>query len=135
VTAQPMVARLRVQGAVVLALVFTAGVLSGAAIEHWRVVSRPPELVESVPVRTEQVVENMKMAGSGIPVLYEALQLTPEQRTRIQAIMAANRPRTDSILHETWPRLRDLLESVRRQVEQVLTPEQQQRLAAMRRGG
>jgi Spy/CpxP family protein refolding chaperone len=130
-----MVARLRAQGLAVLAVAFLGGVLAGAAIEHWRISSRPAEMVETAPVPPEQVIENMKMGGSGIPVLYEALQLTPEQRREIQAIMQANRPRTDSLLHRTWPQLRALLDSVRRQIEQVLTPEQRARLAVMRRGG
>jgi len=132
---EPIVARLRAQGLAVLAVVFAAGALAGAAMDHWRVTSRPADVVEMVPVPTEQVVENMKMGGSGIPALYEALQLTPEQRTKIRSIMEANRPRTDSLLHQTWPQLRALLDSIRREVEQVLTPEQRTRLAAMRRGG
>ena len=130
-----MMARLRAQGLAVLAVAFLGGVLAGAAIEHWRISSRPAEMVETAPVPPEQVIENMKMGGSGIPVLYEALQLTPEQRREIQTIMQANRPRTDSLLHRTWPQLRALLDSVRRQIEQVLTPEQRARLAVMRRGG
>ena len=130
-----MVARLRARGLAVLAVTFLGGALAGAAIEHWRMSSRPAEMVETASVPPQQVIENLKMGGSGIPVLYEALQLTPEQRSQIQAIMEANRPRTDSLLHRTWPQLRALLDSVRRQVEQVLTPEQRARLAVMRRGG
>jgi Spy/CpxP family protein refolding chaperone len=81
----------------------------------------------------ERVIENMKMARSGIPVMYEALDLTPAQRFAIARIMEANRPRTDSLLAETWPKLHALLDSIQHQVEQVLTAEQRTRLAALRR--
>jgi len=124
----------RVQGIAVLGAVFIAGALAGAAIEHVRRPAARTDTAYVSPVPTERVVENMKMAGTGVPVLYESLQLTPEQRTRIRTIMDANRPRTDALLHETWPQLRALLESVQRQVEQVLTPEQRARLSDMRRG-
>jgi len=110
----------------------------GAAIDH--VLRRAPpasaeELARSAFVPTEDVVANMKMARTGIPVVYEALHLTPDQRERIRSLMDAMRPRTDSLLQESWPQLRTLLDSLQRNVEQVLTAEQRAQLAALRRGG
>ena len=131
--------RARVRGLVVAGTIFVSGALLGAAID--RVVrgrARPPsaeELSASAFVPTEDVGANMKMARTGIPVVYEALQLTPDQRQRIRALMDAMRPATDSLLQDSWPRLRTLLDSLQRGVEQVLTAEQRARLAAMRRGG
>ena len=75
------------------------------------------------------------MALTGIPVVYESLHLTPDQRQRIRALMDAMRPATDSLLQDSWPPLRTLLDSLQRGVEQVLTAEQRAQLAAMRRGG
>ena len=131
--------RARARGLLVIGAMFVSGGLLGAAIDHAvRGGARPPsagELAASAFVPTEDVVANMKMARTGIPVVYEALQLTPDQRQRIRALMDAMRPATDSLLQESWPRLRTLLDSLQRSVEQVLTAEQRARLAAMRRGG
>jgi len=66
---------------------------------------------------------------------YESLHLTPDQREHIRALMDDMRPTTDSLLRESWPQLRTLLDSLQRGVEQVLTGEQRAQLAAMRRGG
>lgn len=131
--------RARARGLALIGVVFVSGALFGAAIDHLvRGRARPPsgaELAASAFVPTEDVVANMKMAGTGIPVVYEALQLTPDQRQRIRAIMDAMRPATDSLLQESWPRLRTLLDTLQRNVEQVLTAEQRAGLVAMRRGG
>ena len=131
--------RARVRGLLVIGAVFVSGALLGAAIDHVvRGRGRPPsgeELAASAFVPTEDVVANMKMARTGIPVVYESLHLTPDQRQRIRALMDAMRPATDSLLQESWPQLRTLLDSLQRGVEQVLTVEQRARLAAMRRGG
>lgn len=131
--------RTRVRGLVVIGAVFVSGALLGAAIDHVvRGRARPPsaeELAASAFVPTEDVAANMKMARTGIPVVYESLHLTPDQRQRIRALMDAMRPATDSLLQDSWPPLRTLLDSLQRGVEQVLTAEQRAQLAAMRRGG
>ena len=130
-----MTRRARLRGAAVLLVTFLAGALAGAAVLHvarLNSAARVPGPAEAPP---ERVIENMKMARSGIPVTYEALDLTPAQRFQIARIMDANRPRTDSLLNQTWPKLHALLDSIQRQVERVLTPEQRAHLAALRRGG
>lgn len=131
--------RARARGLMVIGAVFVSGALLGAAIDYVvRGHAQAPsagELAASAFVPTEDVVANMKMARTGIPVVYEALGLTPDQRDRIRALMDAMRPATDSLLQESWPRLRTLLDSLQRGVEQVLTAEQRAQLAAMRRGG
>jgi Spy/CpxP family protein refolding chaperone len=135
-SARSVITRVRVQGLAVLAAVFVSGVLLGAAVERLRapVVVAPTPAATGPLVPTQDVIMSMKMARSGVPVVYEALGLTNSQRERIQAIMEANRPRTDSLLHATWPAVRALLDTVQRQVERVLTAEQRLRLETMRRG-
>jgi Spy/CpxP family protein refolding chaperone len=130
-----MTRRARRRGAAVLLMTFLAGTLAGAAAMHVARVAPAADVARPVAPPPERVIENMKMARSGIPVTYEALDLTPSQRFEIARIMDANRPRTDSLLSETWPRLHALLDSIQRQVEQVLTPAQRERLATLRRGG
>jgi Spy/CpxP family protein refolding chaperone len=129
--------RARARGAAALIVTFLSGVLAGAAIVHVsRASARPtpaPSVARTPGPPPERVIENMKMARSGIPVTYEALGLTPAQRFQIARIMEENRPRTDSLLRETWPKLHALLDSIQGQVEQVLTAEQRARLIELRR--
>ena len=129
--------RARARGAAVLFVTFVSGVLAGAAIMHVARLApsaKPAVATSAAPPPPERVIENMKMARTGVPVLYETLNLTPAQRFAIARIMEVNRPKTDSLLRETWPKLRALLDSIQLQVEQVLTPEQRARLADLRRG-
>ena len=129
--------RVRATSIAIAVALFASGMLAGAAIERLRIRSRPatPAPPNAALAPPEQLIENMKIAGTGVPVVYEALALTSDQRERIRRIIDATRPRTDSLLHDSWPPLRTLIDSVRRQVEQVLTPEQRTQLAALRRGG
>jgi type IV pilus biogenesis protein CpaD/CtpE len=138
-SATSVLARARVQGIGVLLVVFASGVLAGAAFTRWRDSAREGEpgatgSTPAVVVPTQDVIVAMKMARTGVPLVYETLGLTQTQREQIRAIMDANRPRTDSLLRTTWPSLRTLLDTVQRQVERVLTPEQRSRLQAMRGG-
>ena len=129
------VARVRVQGVAILAAVFVSGALAGAAFEHLRTPARVEVIAPSPAlVPTADVVTNMKMAATGVPLVYETLGLTKDQRQRIRAIMDANRSQTDSLLRTTWPALRAVHATVRRQVDQILTADQRSRLTAMRRG-
>jgi Spy/CpxP family protein refolding chaperone len=75
------------------------------------------------------------MAGpgrpGGFPHAFERLNLTPDQRARIREIFRKYRPRTDSVLRESMPRLRALTDSARAEMRDVLTPEQRARLDSM----
>lgn len=130
---EPALGRARALGVAVLVAIFVSGALAGAAVEHLRRRESRP-IAPAEPALTPQVIENMKMGFGGVPVMYEALGLTEEQRQRIRQIIDASRPKTDSLLRDTWPALRAIIDSVRGQVDQVLTTEQRARLAAMRRG-
>jgi len=133
-SAASALARARWQGIGALALVFASGTLAGAAIARWQSPARAAEPIVMPAVPTQDVIMAMKMAHTGVPLVYETLGLSEAQRDQIRAIMDANSPRTDSLLRTTWPRLRAVLDTVQRQVELVLTPEQRSRLQAMRRG-
>ena len=133
-SAASALARARWQGIGALALVFASGALAGAAIARWKSPAQAAESTAAPAVPTQDVIMAMKMAHTGVPLVYETLGLSEEQRERIRAIMDANSPRTDSLLRIAWPRLRAVLDTVQRQVELVLTPEQRSRLQTMRRG-
>ena len=126
--------RTRFVAGILLAAVFLAGGVTGAALERFRASSLQLAPASS-GLSADQVIENMKMAGTRIPVMYEALDLTPPQRADIAAILESYQPRVDSLLRDSWPALHVVIDSVRLRVEQVLTPEQRRRLATMRRSG
>ncbi|HEY2376417.1 MAG TPA: hypothetical protein VGH98_10635 [Gemmatimonadaceae bacterium] len=126
------VQRTRLLAGFVLVAVFVGGAVAGATVEHLRASAAPQDAPTPV-ASTDQVIANMKMAGTGIPVMYEALDLSPEQRAQIATILASYQPRVDSLLHDRWPALHAVIDSVRLRVEQVLTPAQQRRLTTMRR--
>ncbi|HEY2377960.1 MAG TPA: hypothetical protein VGH98_18445 [Gemmatimonadaceae bacterium] len=129
-----MLRRTRVTGAAVIIVVFVSGALTGAAVEHLgRDTRRERDVVGAVP--TASAIENLKFGNTGVPLMYEELGLSPEQRARIRGIVAARRPEVDSLLRDSWPRLRAVVDTVRLQVEQVLTPEQRTRLTEIRRRG
>lgn len=132
----PTIGRVRGAGIAICIALFASGALAGAAIEHVRLVSRLADSSQRAErvVPPDEVITNMKMAGTGVPVVYEALGLTVQQRDQIRNIIDASRPRTDSLLRDTWPPLRAIIDSVRRRVEEVLTADQRAQLAALRRG-
>lgn len=105
--------RVRFQGIALLALAFVVGALGGMATERMRASRARPAPREWMPMR------------GGLPPGFDGLDLTPEQQEQIQAIFRASRPRTDSVLHASLPRLEAIRDSVRGEIRAVLTPEQQ----------
>jgi Spy/CpxP family protein refolding chaperone len=66
------------------------------------------------------------------PVLDE-LDLTQEQRRQAEAILERNAPRSSAVMMELAERLRAVADSVDLELRAILTPEQRERLDAMRR--
>jgi hypothetical protein len=105
--------RLRLQGILLLIVIFVIGALVGAAFERTRKARpKPPP-----PERHGEALP---------PGFIEELRLTREQADSIKVILDANRPRTDAVLAEFLPRLAELTDSIRAEVRGVLTPEQQE---------
>jgi len=107
--------RIRLAGFVLLAVTFGVGVLAGAAGERMRARHLAPEAWRPPGER---------MRGGP----YDWLDLTQDQRSRIAEIMERARPLTDSVLQETMPQLRAIMDSTHQAVRAVLTPEQRERL-------
>jgi len=110
----------RLETAALLLAVFIAGGLGGAALERRSHVSE----VATTPA---PFMGRSDLRGT-IPGYYEALDLTPEQRERIQSILDAARPETDSLLRTALPRLRELTRATREAIGEVLTDEQRAEL-------
>lgn len=109
--------RIKLQGLALLALAFLTGALAGAAGDR---------------LLTRRITPERPGARWGapgmVPPFLERLDLSDEQRTRIREILEASRPVTDSILQQTMPRLRAITDSVRHEIQAVLTPAQRARL-------
>jgi Spy/CpxP family protein refolding chaperone len=103
--------RVKLQGFLLLAVVFVIGAFAGAAFERAREArpGAPPPAGEGVP-----------------PAWREQLRLTADQDRQIHEILEKNRPRADAVLDQFLPRLRAMTDSVRAEVRTVLTPEQQE---------
>jgi Spy/CpxP family protein refolding chaperone len=115
--------RVRAQGLALLFLAFVVGVLGGMALERLRTTRRAP--------RPPGEWVGMRPGTSVMPPVFERLDLSEEQRARIESIMRESRPLTDSVLQASLPRLRAIRDSVRLEIRAVLTPEQQERFDAI----
>jgi Spy/CpxP family protein refolding chaperone len=107
--------RVPVQGLVLVAVVFVAGLLTGGAIERIRmshVRPLPPSMENRGP----------------LPWPFASLDLTEEQESRIIEIFESGRPLTDSIMQEVMPRLTAINDSIREEIRSILTPEQVEQL-------
>jgi Spy/CpxP family protein refolding chaperone len=93
------------------------------AIEHARTASGE---------RAQTIRMPPSLARRGVlPPQLERIDLTPEQRAEIQAILERRQPETDSILRLAMPRLSAIMESTRVDIREVLTSEQQELLDEM----
>lgn len=104
--------RARLMGMLVLVLMFAVGALTGAAT--MRVTGN-----EAEPRAREESRERR-------PGLFDRLDLTPEQRVQVDAIMERRRKELDAFWEEHGPQLRAVMDSARAEVRGVLTPEQRE---------
>ncbi len=102
--------RLRIQGAVLIIVIFVVGVLAGGAGERIR-------------ASREKPMRPFRQPGE-LPRPFARLDLTEEQRTRITEIFESGRPRADSVLQELMPHLQVITDSIQAEIREALTPEQ-----------
>jgi Spy/CpxP family protein refolding chaperone len=106
--------RMRMAGMALLAVTFVVGMLAGTAFG--RVLSaREPD-----PAASAAECEQKR----GPHHIFDELDLTPQQRTRIDGIMARRRERTDSLWKTDGTRIRAAVDSTRAEIRAVLTPQQ-----------
>lgn len=104
--------RARLTGMIVLALAFLVGSLTGAAAIRVADAETAPKLMRS-------------KAKQPSPNLLERLELTSDQRVRVDAILERRRQEMEQFWEEHRPTLRAIADSARTELRAVLTPEQQ----------
>jgi Spy/CpxP family protein refolding chaperone len=62
------------------------------------------------------------------------VELSQEQREKIDAIFERHRTELDSVMRETEPKMRALADRMDREIDAILTPKQRERLKAARSG-
>ena len=73
------------------------------------------------------------MAGNPFDHLSKDLNLTEEQKTKVQPIIDQAKPQLKAIHEEAMQKMHALLESTGAQIRPLLTPEQQQKFDAMKK--
>jgi Spy/CpxP family protein refolding chaperone len=109
----------RARAAALLAAVFAAGALAGAAVDR--------ALVPRPTIRTR--------IGTSTGGVLDSLGLAPEQRRRVDAALERGRPRIEAAMRDVLPRLRAVSDSIDAEVRAILTAEQRARLDALRARG
>lgn len=121
-------ARTRLIGLAMLALAFGVGGLAGAAFT--RVLEAQQTQAAAVAVDGGAVCEEKRVS------ILDQLDLTPEQRGRVDVILAHRRDQTEVFWDSAGPRLEAIMDATREEIRAILTPEQQaeyHRLRAERR--
>ena len=97
------------------AATFAAGAASMHVVDRWsRRTGAPP-------------------ANDGWAPIADQLQLAPRQREQVDEVFARYQPSTDAIMASLAPSLATISDSIHRDIERVLTPEQRARLQELRR--
>lgn len=122
--------RPRLIGIVLLVATFVAGAFSGAALER----RAGAKAHQAEPQAKAQPAERGR--GGGRPhdhsSLIDQIDLTAEQRARIDSILQIGREKLDAFWKETGPGYRALVDSTRAQVRAVMNPEQRARYDELR---
>jgi Spy/CpxP family protein refolding chaperone len=103
--------RARLTGMVLLAIAFLVGSLTGAAAIRVADADAPPKLMRS---KAKQPPAH----------LLERLELSAEQRARVDAILERRRQEMEQFWDVHRPTLRAIADSARAELRAVLTPEQ-----------
>jgi Spy/CpxP family protein refolding chaperone len=102
-------------GLALLVITFVAGALAGAAVN--RVLEARPASTAAAPAQRGSCEEREQD-------VFERLDLSPQQRERVDEILTRRREQADIFWQESGPRLRVLMDSTRAEIRNVLTPEQ-----------
>ena len=116
-----------------LLLAFVAGALGGVAAD--RLLGTPPGDAATGPPPRAGSLRPGARPGAIFPAgvqLARELDLSTEQRRRIQVILAQERMKADSVMRAVRPLLQARYDSSLQAVREVLTPEQRERFDQLR---
>ena len=114
-----------------LLLAFVAGALGGVAAD--RVLARADPVAQRGVGPPGPGGPGGAIFPRGLP-LARQLDLTPEQRDQIEAILREERSKADSVLRAVRPVLQARYDSANASIRAVLTPEQRERFDRFREG-
>lgn len=118
----------RLLGIAMLVLTFVVGALSGAALDRLLVAEPVPAPAVVTPAPTPASDEEPeRRSRRGRPSerdIFDQLDLTVEQREKIDEILDRRRAQLDAFWAETRPKVHSLVESTRADIRAILTPEQ-----------
>lgn len=106
---------LELRAVLLLAAVFAAGAVTGAAIHRWGALSRGPG-------------EPRHHGPPPLPMLVAELDLTGEQRAQVDAVMARYAPEFEAVIRATFPQIRAIEARMTEEVLPLLTDEQRAEL-------
>lgn len=114
----------RLLGTALLLVTFVAGALAGAATERVTRADDTPAPQRGRPMRGgfNRLLQDDRFA--------QELQLTQEQRTQINEIIARRDAQAKKVWSEAEPRLKAVGEETRAEIQGLMTPEQVQKLEA-----
>lgn len=122
------VGRLRLQGLLVLAVAMLVGGVVGGTVERMRAAARAPEVAppwaRGGPDGRGGPRRPGFDRGEGLPGFFGELNLTAEQRDEIRDVFEAQRPFSDSVMRSAFDQIEAIRESVRAEINSILTPEQ-----------
>lgn len=106
--------RMRMAGMALLAVTFAVGMLAGTAFGRVLTAREPDAAAAAAECEQKR----------GPHYIFDELELTPEQRARIDGIMARRRALTDSLWQTDGARIRAAVDSTRAEIRAVLSPAQ-----------
>jgi Spy/CpxP family protein refolding chaperone len=71
--------------------------------------------------------------GNPLEHLSESLDLSPEQKAKVQPIIDQTKPQIAAIHQEAMEKMRAIIESTTAQIRPLLTPQQQEKFDAMKK--
>src|SRR5258706_5466393 len=106
-------------------VIFGTGVVTGGLMVKYSSAGRGPHPHGSGPGRPAQPVSASGMKFEFLRRAERELNLTPEQRERIDKIISSSQERTKKIMEPVTPKIREDMKQTNEEVRSVLTPEQQ----------
>lgn len=113
------------------ALLFASGIGTGLFLARGSASPRPRPDAAARP--EAQFARLMEARLSAIRRMERELDLTPEQREKIEALVKETQSRTKQAWQDMQPRLRDEFRTLREGIRGVLTPEQQRQFEKLMR--